>query len=58
MFEMIIYIFFILAYQGSLQEFRSTCRQGVTWTVASSEQLLPICIFYFFITNTAGDSQE
>ena len=48
MFEMIIYIFFILAYQGSLQEFQSTCCQGVTWTVASSDAAITNMHFLFF----------
>ena len=39
MFEIIIYIlhFSLSRNNRSLQEFQSNCRQGITWTVASTD---------------------
>ena len=54
MFEMIIYIshFSLSRDNRSLQEFQSTCRQGVTWVVASTDAGITNTQFlFFFITN-------
>ena len=50
MLEMIIYIlhFSLSKNNRSLQEFQSTCRQGITWTVASSDAAIINMNFLFF----------
>ena len=55
---MIIYIlhFSLLKNNRSLQEFQSTCRQGVTWTVASIDTAITNMHFLFF-TTFIGDSE-
>ena len=40
----------------SLQEFQSTCHQGVTWTVASIDAAITNMHFWFF-TTFIGDSE-
>ena len=40
----------------SLQEFQSTCRQGVTWTAASTDAAIPNMHVLFF-TTFIGDSE-
>ena len=60
MFEMIICIsdFSLLRNNRSLQEFQSTCCQGITFTIASSDAAITNMHFYFFLkTNIAGDSE-
>ena len=51
MFEMIICIsdFSLLRNNRSLQEFQSTCCQGITFTVASSDAAITNMHFYFFV---------
>ena len=51
MFEMIICIpdFSLLRNNRSLQEFQSTCCQGITFTVASSDAAITNMHFYFFL---------
>ena len=54
MFEKIISIlYFSLSRNNrSLQEFQSTCRQGITWTVASTDAAITNMHFlFFFITS-------
>ena len=52
MFEMVIYIlhFSLLRNNKSLQEFQSTCRQGITRTVTSTETAITNMHFLFFTT--------
>ena len=42
MFEIIIYIvhFSLSGNNRNLQEFQSTCHQGITWTVASTDAVV------------------
>ena len=49
---MIIYIlhFSLSRNNRSLQEFQSTCRQGVTWTAASTDAAITNMHFLFFTT--------
>ena len=49
---MIIYIlhFSISRNKRSLQEFQSTCRQGITWTVAFTDAAITNMHFLFFTT--------
>ena len=51
MVEMMIYIlrFRLSRNNRSLQEFKSTCRQGITWTVASTDQAITKMHFLFFL---------
>lgn len=53
MFEIIIYIlhFSLSRYNRSLQEFQLTCRQGATWTVASTDAAITNMHFFGFFYN-------
>ena len=57
-FEMIIHIlhFSLPKNNKGLQEFQSTCRQGVTWTLASTDAAITNMLFFFFLT-FIGDSE-
>ena len=50
MFEIIIYVlkFSLSRNNRSLQEFQSTCRQGITWTVASTDATITNMHFLLF----------
>ena len=50
MFEMNIYIlhFSLSKNNRSLQEFQSTCRQRITWTVDSTDAAITNIYFLFF----------
>ena len=59
MFEMIIYILHFSSSRNnrSLKEFQSTCCQGITWTVASTDAAIAKMHFSFFITDIVDDSE-
>ena len=57
-FEMISYILHLSLSKNnsSLQEFQPTCRQGVIWTVASTDEAITNMHFLIF-TTFIGDSE-
>lgn len=60
MFEMIIYIlhFSLLRNNRTLQEFQSTCRQWITWTVAPTKAAIASMHFLFFVLTNVVDNPE
>ena len=48
----------LLSNNSSLQEFQSTCRQEITWTVVSTDAAITNVHFVSTITNNAGNFER
>lgn len=48
----------LLSNNSSLQEFQSTCRQEITWTVVSTDAAITNVHFVSVITNNAGNFER